>query len=1037
MNKVLLILIGLTILTLSVHAQTLGVQQTLGQLIPASPTAAAIATYQNYPVDYMTGSPQVSIPLMELQTKMGKIPLELSYNIGRIKTSELTGPAGLGWTLMPNLGISRAVRGVPDDISTGYGSNPQFGDQSDCLYLLNLSREFSEDGQPDDFYYSLLGNSGRFIYRQNKSFSSIPFAPIKVTHNTSQSFSITDADGTIYNFGKYSVDDGNQYIEWTKTNGVPIPTSWKITEIISYDKTDTIKFMYTKPITQWDVPYYTNAWKIIHYPERPDLQPKIYMTQVNSDGIIGWTPMRPASITGSLWGSTDPMTVYDVIPEIADFSQFCISSNGFPANCGLDFGSFNADATLLTDHYIDEMPLTDILFRGGKLSISYSGTQMSSIILYAGTPTSSYTQVKRVDLFQHTVPFSTSQPVGFYNNKNYRYLLDSVVYRDLAGHSESAYQLQYTSRPGDAGAPPLAGGFASDMFGFPNYSLSVGVIPAMPIEMGYTYCQLTETTQGTWLQQTVPSSSAIMGIGSKQFFPPGATVFGAATVPSGILQQLTYPTGGTASFDFENNLFSLQTNSEIVAGGGYRIRDIRYTAGSGTDSMVRSYRYGQNENGGGVLKFVPNSQDFMSQQTVNSTHIGDASNIVQQIITVNSSPHKDISFGDGAAVWYPVVTEYIGTPQGNAGKTVYTYNFSDLNDTRLPDAPLQEDYRDEWRMSSLASTQKFRYSQGNYTPVERTDYTYRDTTVDAVPVEMAFQQYVSLQPTSTEDQEICSSSSYLPHTSYLSFTITPGAKLTKQMTTTTYDPDDVTQFVQKTTNYEYDPSTLQLASQTTNDSKNEVWTTKTWYPGNAGQIPGWPAAQNAALAFLQSANRLNTTVQQQTLKSNSPVVTVQHYYSTAGNGQLYPSQVWAQMRNNPIEQKASINQYDTHGNIVEQQKVGDVREVYLWGYNGLYPVAKIIGSTYATVSALVNQSVLDNPVTTDAQMQTELNKIRTGLPHVLVNTYTYKPLFGITSQIDPSGKTTYYEYDAASRLMLIRDKDNNIIKTFQYHYKGY
>jgi hypothetical protein len=50
--------------------------------------------------------------------------------------------------------------------------------------------------------------------------------------------------------------------------------------------------------------------------------------------------------------------------------------------------------------------------------------------------------------------------------------------------------------------------------------------------------------------------------------------------------------------------------------------------------------------------------------------------------------------------------------------------------------------------------------------------------------------------------------------------------------------------------------------------------------------------------------------------------------------------------------------------------------------------------------------------------------------------YTYSPLFGITSQCDAGNRITYYFYDALGRLAWIKDQDKNIVKTFQYHFKG-
>jgi YD repeat-containing protein len=127
--------------------------------------------------------------------------------------------------------------------------------------------------------------------------------------------------------------------------------------------------------------------------------------------------------------------------------------------------------------------------------------------------------------------------------------------------------------------------------------------------------------------------------------------------------------------------------------------------------------------------------------------------------------------------------------------------------------------------------------------------------------------------------------------------------------------------------------------------------------------------------------------------------------------------------------------YDIYGNLVSQQKTNDVTEVYVWGYNSQYPVAKITGSNYATVSGLItNQNILNNP-TDDNTLRNYLNNLRS-IPGAIVTTFTYKPLVGITSQTDPNNRTTYYTYDAFGRLELIKDQDNKILKKICYNYAG-
>ncbi len=53
-----------------------------------------------------------------------------------------------------------------------------------------------------------------------------------------------------------------------------------------------------------------------------------------------------------------------------------------------------------------------------------------------------------------------------------------------------------------------------------------------------------------------------------------------------------------------------------------------------------------------------------------------------------------------------------------------------------------------------------------------------------------------------------------------------------------------------------------------------------------------------------------------------------------------------------------------------------------------------------------------------------------------MTTYTHDPLVGITSQTDPSGRTTTYEYDALGRLLRTRDEQGRILSQQQYHYAG-
>src|SRR6185369_7557632 len=49
-----------------------------------------------------------------------------------------------------------------------------------------------------------------------------------------------------------------------------------------------------------------------------------------------------------------------------------------------------------------------------------------------------------------------------------------------------------------------------------------------------------------------------------------------------------------------------------------------------------------------------------------------------------------------------------------------------------------------------------------------------------------------------------------------------------------------------------------------------------------------------------------------------------------------------------------------------------------------------------------------------------------------MNTYSYQPLFGISSTNDINNRPSYYEYDGFGRLRYIRDFARNILKSFEY-----
>jgi YD repeat-containing protein len=53
-----------------------------------------------------------------------------------------------------------------------------------------------------------------------------------------------------------------------------------------------------------------------------------------------------------------------------------------------------------------------------------------------------------------------------------------------------------------------------------------------------------------------------------------------------------------------------------------------------------------------------------------------------------------------------------------------------------------------------------------------------------------------------------------------------------------------------------------------------------------------------------------------------------------------------------------------------------------------------------------------------------------------ITTYTYEPMYGITTANDPDNLINYYQYDALGRLLRILDNDKKVLKEYKYHYRA-
>jgi len=134
------------------------------------------------------------------------------------------------------------------------------------------------------------------------------------------------------------------------------------------------------------------------------------------------------------------------------------------------------------------------------------------------------------------------------------------------------------------------------------------------------------------------------------------------------------------------------------------------------------------------------------------------------------------------------------------------------------------------------------------------------------------------------------------------------------------------------------------------------------------------------------------------------------------------------------------NVYDLNTGVISKinNSVGSYVVAYWTSSNE--PLS-VNGSTASTGSVIngwhyyEHEVILATPGTITISGDELIDEVRLYPKGAQMTTYTYDPLVGISSQTDPNGLTTYYEYDELKRLKLIKDIDGNVISKHTYNYK--
>lgn len=148
--------------------------------------------------DKYTGAVNIEIPIYEIQTSAGKIPINLTYRTTGIRVEDIASEVGLGWELSAGGRITRSKRGQADKKEDLLYADLYAEEDGQKYYDRCLREEW--DTQPDIYYFTYPGGAGSFVYDLEWKPRTIPYQNIKID-SQDDVFTIYDANGTKYVFG--------------------------------------------------------------------------------------------------------------------------------------------------------------------------------------------------------------------------------------------------------------------------------------------------------------------------------------------------------------------------------------------------------------------------------------------------------------------------------------------------------------------------------------------------------------------------------------------------------------------------------------------------------------------------------------------------------------------------------------------------------------------------------------------------------------------------------------------------------------------
>lgn len=528
-----------------------------------------------------------------------------------------------------------------------------------------------------------------------------------------------------------------------------------------------------------------------------------------------------------------------------------------------------------------------------------------------------------------------------------------------------------------------------------------------------------------------------------------------------MLTRIYYPTGGYSDFEYEPHKFTNQNiyssrafveNSvaPINQGGGLRVSKITTKESTEAVATIKTYVYGEKENGLANANYIPTLDTFIDEACVYEPYSAGLYYIAQvsRHLYINSSSNYLKYIINQAPIWYNKVTEYI-----NDHKIEYSFTYrEDSKGINLQYKRFNKPYTNNY--SSLFQdgprlTQQIKYIKNGqtYSPVEKTVMSYnsvRNGDISNQIIERA--QVLSDHRGTASDwgvnpdfykEEYLITNGFIPNT-YTGYRTSP---YTIELTYYTIGNKQTSilngdNFITTTEEYEYNTPALlkKMTTSTSNSSQSIIKIYKHVGDYTSGIYP-----------VMQRKNILSPVIEEVTsMKTNGNTIElskIQTNYTLFNRSNYKPSSVQTSVSGANVKMNIDFDKYSAMENLLQYTTLDGISTVYLWGYNYQYPIAEIKNATYEQVKNILTEALINRVASSSVPSSSDILAIdnlrkNTTLPNILVSTFKYKIMVGMIEATDPSGNTTTYEYDTFNRLEFVKDRDLRKVQENKYNYKN-